>query len=146
MLDRTIKVIAYITRNSKDGSRELLVFEHRDYPDAGIQVPAGTVKAGELPEVAVIREVEEETGLADCRLLAKLGVYDWFNPYTGQVNERHVFHLAAPAGTEDSWTWVETDGGRVPELEGYVFLLRWVGLDEPLELAGEQGDYLGAIR
>jgi 8-oxo-dGTP diphosphatase len=145
-MDRVRKVIAYITRDSDASGRELLVFEHRDYPDAGVQVPAGTVKPGELPEVAVMREVAEETGIADCRLLAKLGVYDWFNPSTDQVNERHVFHLAAPAGTEGSWTWVETDGGRVPELEGYVFQLRWVGLDEPLELAGDQGDYLGAIR
>jgi 8-oxo-dGTP diphosphatase len=145
-MDQVRKVIAYVTLYNEAGRRELLVFEHRDYPDAGVQVPAGTVKPGELPEVAVIREVEEETGLADCRLLTKLGVYDWFNPYTDQVNERHVFHLAAPAETKDSWTWVETDGGRVPELKGYVFELRWVGLDEPLELAGDQGDYLGAIR
>jgi len=121
---KVTKVLAYVTRDSAAGSRELLVFDHRDFPEAGIQVPAGTVNAGELPEVAVTREVEEETGIAGCRLLAKLGVYDWFNPYTGQVNERHVFHLAAPAGTKDSWSWVETDGGRVPELEGYVFLLR----------------------
>jgi len=143
---KVTKVLAYVTRDCEDGRRELLVFDHRDFPEAGIQVPAGTVKLRELPDVAVIREVEEETGIAGCRLLSKLGVYDWFNPYTGQVNERHVFHLAAPAGTMDSWTWVETDGGTVLELEGYVFLLRWVGLDEPLELAGDQGDFLGAIR
>ncbi len=92
----TTKVIAYITRDNAAGRRELLVFEHRDYPDAGIQVPVGTVETGELPEVAVMREAEEETGLAGCRLVAKLGVYDWLNTYTGEMNERHVFHLAAP--------------------------------------------------
>jgi hypothetical protein len=34
----------------------------------------------------------------------------------------------------------------VPESEGYVFMYRWVPLDQPLELAGDQGDYLDAIR
>jgi hypothetical protein len=39
-----LKVLAYITRNS---SREVLVFDHRDKPQAGVQVPAGTVDEGE---------------------------------------------------------------------------------------------------
>lgn len=42
---RTIdKAFAYITR-----ADQLLVFEHVDVPRAGVQVPAGTVKAGEPP-------------------------------------------------------------------------------------------------
>jgi 8-oxo-dGTP diphosphatase len=140
------KAIAYITRHGSTGTPELLVFEHRDYPEAGTQVPAGTVKEGESPEEAVMREVEEETGLEECRLVKKLMVYDWLNPETGQINERHLFHVAAPHDTAEKWTWVETDGGRVPELEGYVFHFRWVRLDKPIELAGDQGDYLGVIR
>lgn len=139
------KAIAYITRHGNDGRRELLVFEHRDYPDAGVQVPAGTIESGEPPEVAVLREVFEETGLADCRIVRKLAKYNWHNPDTGQVNERHVFHLAAPERTEDEWVWVETDGGRVSELEGYVFLFRWVGLAAPIRLAGGLDDYLHEI-
>jgi len=144
-MNRVTKVIAYITRQGAGGRRELLVFEHRDYPDAGVQVPAGTVDEGESPEDAVMREVKEETGLADCRLVSKLAIYDWFNPYSGEINERHVFHLAAPESTAGSWTWIETGGGMVPEHEGYVFQFRWVALDRPLELAGDQGDYLEAI-
>ena len=49
---------------------ELLLFEH---PHAGIQLPAGTVEAGEAHAVAAAREAYEETGLADLppgRLLA----------------------------------------------------------------------------
>jgi len=145
-MDRITKVVAYITRESSAGERVLLVFDHRDYPEAGVQVPAGTVDEGEQPEDAVMREVAEETGLEGCVLLAKLAVYDWPNPETGKINERHVFHLAAPQGTAEAWTWVETDGGRVSELEGYVFQFRWVPLDAEFELAGNQGDYLHALR
>ena len=32
------KVLAYVTRGD-----ELLVFRHRDFPEAGLQVPAGTM-------------------------------------------------------------------------------------------------------
>lgn len=62
------KVSAFITRD-KDNQRELLVFKH---PTAGIQVPAGTVEADETLEQAVLREVEEEAGLTDVVIVAKL--------------------------------------------------------------------------
>jgi 8-oxo-dGTP pyrophosphatase MutT (NUDIX family) len=59
-MPRTIeKVTAFVTRQSKDGY-DLLLFKH---PNAGIQIPAGTVEDGETPEQAVIREVNEETGI-----------------------------------------------------------------------------------
>ena len=40
-----------------------MVFTHRDIPEAGVQVPAGTVEEGETLDAAVLREVHEETGL-----------------------------------------------------------------------------------
>jgi 8-oxo-dGTP pyrophosphatase MutT (NUDIX family) len=61
------KVSAFITRESPAG-RELLVFAHPN-PRAGIQVPAGTVEAGEAPERAVLRETWEETGLSAVRIV-----------------------------------------------------------------------------
>lgn len=60
-----------MTRSSGSSSgHELLVFQH---PDAGIQLPAGTVEPGEAFETAALREVEEETGLSNSRLISKLG-------------------------------------------------------------------------
>lgn len=63
------KVTAFITRSTGE-ARELLVFQT---PDAGIQLPAGTVEAGEAVEEALWREVREETGLTDLRLISPLG-------------------------------------------------------------------------
>lgn len=37
------KVLAYLIREDK-GKQQLLVFIHRDYPEAGMQVPGGTVE------------------------------------------------------------------------------------------------------
>ncbi len=70
------KVTALITR--KANSRfELLLFEH---PTTGIQIPAGTVEAGEKAEHAVLREAAEETGLGDLIILETLGSQDELPP------------------------------------------------------------------
>ena len=63
------KVTAFVTRE-RDGVKELLLFKH---PKAGIQIPAGTVEKGETPEMAVTREVYEETGLRDVKIEKSLG-------------------------------------------------------------------------
>lgn len=68
----TEKVIAYITQ-----ANQLLVFSHPHHPEAGIQVPAGTIQAGESPEEAVLREAYEETGLENLELQAFLGVQEF---------------------------------------------------------------------
>lgn len=62
------KVFAYITSGNR-----LLVFWHPDAPEAGTQVPAGTVEPGERPEAAVLREAFEETSLPGLELAGLLG-------------------------------------------------------------------------
>ena len=44
------KVTAFIIRE-RAGERQLLLFEH---PNAGVQIPAGTVEEGESPDVGII--------------------------------------------------------------------------------------------
>jgi hypothetical protein len=68
-LPRVTKVICYVVR---DGDPP--IFRHRDHPDAAIQVPAGTVRTGEDPATAAIRETEWETGRRGFRLVRGLGM------------------------------------------------------------------------
>ena len=66
------KVTAFIIRK-RNGVEELLVFKH---PTAGIQIPAGTVEAGEDIETAVKREAYEETGLQFVEIENYLGCFE----------------------------------------------------------------------
>ena len=86
-----VKVIAYIT----DGDR-LLVFRHTDFPEAGIQVPAGTVEEGEALDLAVLREAEEETGLAGLEIRSYLGQRAFDLSVYGQdlVQQRQLLGLS----------------------------------------------------
>jgi 8-oxo-dGTP pyrophosphatase MutT (NUDIX family) len=124
------KVYAYITQGE-----QLLVFRHVDAPEAGIQVPGGTVQPGEsLPE-AVLREAFEETGLADLEIVSALGD-TWFDlaayERAGEVHHRHVFHLRAAAPLPATWRHVErdpSDGG--PPI---LFEFSWMPLAQAPDL------------
>ena len=76
MIERpeTGKVFAYVTRIT-DGRHELLVFESLDGP--GIEVPKGTVEKEETLTEAVLRELFEEAGLTEARIVRPLGTVDW---------------------------------------------------------------------
>lgn len=107
------KVAAFITRSTAAG-RELLVFSR---PKAGVQLPAGTMEAGETPEVAVMREAREESGLNALRIIRHLETIPQgfepndrmlLEPYTlitslGAVPLTRGFHVqvVGSAGDED---------------------------------------------
>lgn len=89
------KVTAFITRPGQNG-RELLVFQH---PNAGIQLPAGTVEPGEDVETAVLREAFEETGLKQLTIARQLAIIE-NELQPGQIsNTRPVQALWQPAAT-----------------------------------------------
>jgi ADP-ribose pyrophosphatase YjhB (NUDIX family) len=132
-----LKVLAYITR-TLNGQIQLLVFDHHDYPDAGTQVPAGTVNEGESIEQALFREIQEESGLTTVKLVRKLADYE--SQQWGTL--RHIFHLTASADVPDSWS--HTVHGS-DEDQGMVFEYRWITLEPEIELAGEQHQWLELI-
>jgi ADP-ribose pyrophosphatase YjhB (NUDIX family) len=99
------RVVVYVER--EDG---LLVFNHRDHPEAGTQVPAGGVMAGEALTDAAIREVREETGVP---LLAEpelLGVHE-HRDGLGRAALSHFFRVSAPDGLPSAWQHVVTGQG-----------------------------------
>ena len=108
------KVTAFVTRSTPAGD-DLLLFEH---PHAGIQIPAGTVEAGEAPEDAVQREATEETGLDGLALRSGLGTDDWRLPeHLRYVAERTtVYSRPDPA----SFDWAFLPRGTLVHVERVV--------------------------
>ena len=127
---------------STHGNR-LLVFEHRDFPDAGIQVPAGTVKDGEAPEIAVMREATEETGLMGLRLVGELGNLRHDMTEFGVEETQHAwfYHLQCDKTPPDRWLHDETHGGTGDPIR---FELYWVSMPDDIpELIALNGAMLG---
>jgi 8-oxo-dGTP diphosphatase len=137
------KVLAYITRGSPS-ERELLVFRHCHYPEAGIQVPGGTVEVGEELVDALHREVKEETGLTGLRVVSQLGKAQFFAEWRDELQERNVFHLEAPADVPGCWVHVVEAG---EEDAGLHFEFFWMPINEARNvLRWGQGDWLEMLQ
>lgn len=121
-----LKVTAFVTRPAPAGT-ELLLFQH---PNAGIQIPAGTVEEGEAPEQAAVREVFEETGLSGVRVLQHIGWRDELPPGFTNV----ILHTTPVYSRPDpsSFDWAKLRRGIA------VRLLRQV--DGYAQVTYEEGD------
>ena len=145
MTRRVDKVVIYITRGER-----LLVFTQPAYPEAGTQVPAGTVEAGEAVETAARREAREETGLERLTDWRYLGMRERDMASYGreEVQRRFFFHARCEPGdapdAPDRWEWVERSPSSLEHGEEIVFALTWVPLGEAA-LVAEQGALLGAV-
>ena len=135
MMQYYTKVLAYIICNDM-----LLVFRHQDNPEAGIQVPAGTVEPGEGIEDALYREIEEESGIQrkELRLVKHLKTYLYYAEYKQQYHERHVYQLELMEDYPSYWEHTIQSSG---EDLGLVFEYFWIPV-QTAELAGGQGDGL----
>jgi len=127
------RATAYLT----DAAGRLLVFDHVGDPGPGTQVPAGGVESGEAVDVAVLRELVEESGITDAVIVRKLGE-SWYRAQPGRVpagleeQVQHAFHLQLPRmPCEETWEWDERSGG---EIALHRFALRWVALEDAADL------------
>lgn len=133
------KVMCYIT-----SGRKLLVFRQPQHPEAGIQVPGGSVEDGEAWDAAAAREAFEETGLANLNFIGCLGEAwrDMSDYGKNQIHQRRFYHFSVEAIAQERWQHWEAfsgDGQRV------LFELFWVTLDDVPQLIAEQGAMLGQL-
>jgi 8-oxo-dGTP diphosphatase len=138
------KAFAYITRD-----KELLAFVHPFSPEAGIQVPAGTIDPDETPEQAVIREATEETGLMGLRVLGFLGEYerDMRDFDKQEIHHRHYFHLVCDLPMPDQWTHGELDPDHTQDGIVKPFDFYWVNLEtEDPHLIADHDKFLPQLK
>ena len=111
------RVLAYVTRQ-RDGAKELLVFDHRQDPAAGTQVPAGRLDPGETLEQCLLRELHEEAGIEDGVVVRELRRPPWPSRY-----ENHAFEVRSESHeSTDTWDHVVHGDG---DDAGLVFRFRW---------------------
>jgi 8-oxo-dGTP diphosphatase len=111
------RVLAYVTRQ-RDGAKELLVFDHRQDPAAGTQVPAGRLDPGETLEQCLLRELHEEAGIEDGVVVRELRRPPWPSKY-----ENHAFEVRSESReSTDTWDHVVHGDG---DDAGLVFCFRW---------------------
>ncbi|WP_240666595.1 NUDIX hydrolase [Longirhabdus pacifica] len=132
------KAFAYITRE-KDGVKQVLVFHHV-IPEAGYQIPKGTIEKGESPEKAVLREALEETGLTNLKLERFL-VKDTWRESQSKVHERFFYHLSVDIA-EDEWSIIPTGSELEEQL---LFKFFWISNKEEIALAPGHADYFHLI-
>ena len=137
------KAFAYITSGTR-----LLLFTQPDFPLAGVQVPAGTMEPGETPAQAALREVTEETGLADLRIVQWIGraMFD-ARPYgRNEFNDRWFFHLRCDGEVAEASDYGEgspADGSTGP----VRFRFFWADLRTDLpELIAEHDRFIAELR
>lgn len=122
------------------------MFIHPDYPEAGIQVPAGSEEDGDDPDDAVLREAAEETGLDGLRIEAYLGeqyrdMSDFGRP---EIAYRRFYQLTFPGTPPETWRHGERHPSEGDGPSSFDFF--WAELPDGVpELTADQGSMLSRL-
>ncbi|GAA1046174.1 NUDIX hydrolase [Rothia amarae] len=129
------KVMMYIFDEKYDS---ILVFTQPQFPEAGLQIPAGTIEAEESVEHAAARELQEETGLGNSVGLSYFAVtYFDMQEFKDEVHIRHWFTGVYKSETPNSsWIYLENQGEDLPDLE---YSYSWIPIEEAHHLIAGHG-------
>jgi 8-oxo-dGTP diphosphatase len=120
-----------------------LTFTQPDHPDAGRQIPAGTIEEGETPPQAALRELAEETGWGRNSQLVHFAdtVYD-MSAHKPEMHLRSWFFAVAEHGDfpAESWSHREFRAG----LPGLVAEFSWTDVSSREQLMAGHSDLLHA--
>ncbi len=105
-----------------DEGRPVYLLIRDSYQNWGF--PKGHLESGELPEDAALREVTEETGLADLALRGAIETIDWFFRFRGQLIHK-VCHFYLMETAESTTSPQRAEG---------ITACRWVEFGDAQEL------------
>ncbi|MEZ4700398.1 MAG: NUDIX domain-containing protein [Rhodothermales bacterium] len=123
-----LKACACVVRDGR-----ILAFKH---PYAGYQLPKGSVELRETAAQAALRELEEESGIATGRIVAKIGELDWevfagTATFTENQWQRWHIYLIDP-GSDLPERWAHRAVGSVAEA-GLLFEYFWHPLEDDVD-------------
>jgi 8-oxo-dGTP pyrophosphatase MutT (NUDIX family) len=101
-----------------DDGRPLYLLIRDSYQNWGF--PKGHLEEGEIAEAAALREVCEETGLADLRVRGAIETIDWFFRFRGQLIHK-VCHFFLMQTCESSTSPQRAEG---------ITACRWTGFED----------------
>lgn len=118
------KAYGLFIRHIPIGRSELLVFTT---PIGTLRFPGGTVNENEEVLAGLRRELREEMGIDDFKVLRRLGAHRYYKPDIQARVERHDYLLKAVTTLPERFSF--TVNSRDKD-NGLVFDYQWIGYDE----------------
>jgi 8-oxo-dGTP pyrophosphatase MutT (NUDIX family) len=104
-----------------EGGRAHFLLIRDSYKNWGF--PKGHLELGEAPELAALREVQEETGLDDLALRGEIDTIDWHFRFRGRLIHKIChFYLMESASAETS-----------PQREEGITACRWATMPDAMQ-------------
>ncbi|MCG1008845.1 GrpB family protein [Salinicoccus sp. ID82-1] len=140
--NKKVSVIGFIIREKDDGIHELLTLSFDSDKVSTLRIPGGGVEEKEDLIMALNREIHEETGLLNTKLVRKLGCVTYYKPFIKKMVERHDFLLYAPSNTEDFWAHKVTGEDKD---DGMYFKYNWIQSVDFGKVDGELRTFLEPV-
>jgi ADP-ribose pyrophosphatase YjhB (NUDIX family) len=97
------KVYGFILQDNEVGEKTLLVYLNE--PEVPFRLVGGNVDAGETEEEALFREIQEESGLKQFKLVKKIGTQYYYKDFIDANVERHDYLLIPETRLPEKWSF-----------------------------------------